>query len=148
MSKKRKLKTQTKQSNKQGGPNSRSDIHHIWFQRRHYQQGWAKVLREHWYCKILIPQATLHRELHSKIHDVPTPNGDICRSLVNDIDLLYEKGIIGENDTPLMRVTIISNLLSRYKGLSATKAVINWQLEVIWKLYRRQSENPEDNSIL
>lgn len=114
---------------------SRKDYHHILFQGRHWKQGWAKRLREHPYCGGYIPQMTLHREIHSKIHDVPTPNGAECRVAVEALNSWLEAGYISLDDPMERKIEMIAKCF-RAK-CPATTAVLDWQREVVSKFYQR-----------
>lgn len=110
----------------------REDLHHMLWQRRHWQNGYAHALREHWWFKIMLPQATIHRELHSKIHDIPTPNGKDCK-------YAYEQLIQMEKTTP----EIMEKMLPHKRLLwliavlpdscEATKAMLKWESEFLEK---------------
>lgn len=110
------------------------DYHHILFQKRHWKCGWANTLREHPYCGAYIPQATLHRELHSKIHDIPTPNGAECRLAVEAIDSWLEAGYISLDDRLDKKIEVIASCF-RAK-CPATTAMLDWQKEVVSKFYK------------
>ena len=115
--------------------NLREDYHHILFQGRHWKQGWAKKLREHPYCGGYIPQMTLHREIHSKIHDIPTPNGADCRTAVLALNNWLEAGYISLDDPLDKKIEMIAKCF-RAK-CPATTAVLDWQREVVAKFYGR-----------
>lgn len=115
--------------------NLREDYHHILFQGRHWKQGWAKKLREHPYCGGYIPQMTLHREIHSKIHDIPTPNGADCRTAVLALNNWLEAGYISLDDPLDKKIEMIAKCF-RVK-CPATTAVLDWQREVVAKFYGR-----------
>ena len=122
-------------------PQSRSrkttDTHHLLFQGRHWKQGYAKLLREHPYFKVEIPRDTLHRELHCKIHDIPTPHGAECKEAYT---LLLE-GIASGNldptyDTAEKRLEF---LIEVWKDkCPATVAMLGWQRDIIAKFYARR----------
>lgn len=109
--------------------------HHFLFQRKHWQQGYAKALREHCCCGAYIPQATLHRELHSKIHDVPVPNGNVCKEIYHELCRQEQAGLIHKDDPPWVKLEwLIEQLEER---CPATKAILKWQKEVITKYYKK-----------
>ena len=113
----------------------KKDYHHILFQGRHWKNGWAKILREHRYCGGYIPQMTLHREIHSKIHDVPTPNGADCRIAVEALNSWLEAGYISLDDPIEKKIEMIAKC---FRGkCPATTAVLDWQREVVVKFYQR-----------
>lgn len=110
------------------------DYHHILFQRKHWQQGYAKLLREHRYLGKLIPQNTLHRVIHSKIHDVPTPNGAECRLAYNRLIEWERQGLIDvERDTLEARIQFLIDVWE--DACPATVAILKWQQEVVRKFY-------------
>lgn len=115
--------------------NLREDYHHILFQGRHWKQGWAKKLREHPYCGGYIPQMTLHREIHSKIHDIPTPNGVDCRTAVLALNNWLDAGYISLDDPLDKKIEMIAKCF-RAK-CPATTAMLDWQREVVAKFYGR-----------
>lgn len=114
-----------------------ADYHHILFQRRHWKQGYAKLLREHPYMGKYIPTATLHREIHSKIHDIPTPNGVDCRRAYNRLIEWERQGIIDvECDTLEERIQFLIDIWK--DTCPATVAILEWQKDVIRKFYERR----------
>lgn len=118
-----------------GSRRNNYDYHHIFFQKKHWSRGYAKVLREHPYCGSYIPQATLHRGLHSKIHDVPVPNGNICRFVLKRIDEWLDCGFISVDDNLERKISILADCLRPF--CPATTAILDWQREVVAKFYRR-----------
>lgn len=118
-----------------GSYKNRCDYHHILFQGRHWKCGWAKTLREHPYCGAYIPQATLHREIHSKVHDIPTPNGADCKNAVEMIDKWLDLGCIDLNDRLDKKIETLSICFNG--NCPATTAMLNWQKEIVSKFYSR-----------
>lgn len=115
-----------------GHPRSQ-DYHHILFQEKHWKQGYAKILRDHPYCGGYIPQATLHREIHSKIHDVPTPNGKDCKEALIAINSWLAAGYISIDDPMESKIEMITKCF-RVK-CPATAAILDWQFEIVSKFY-------------
>lgn len=113
------------------------DWHHILFQRKHWQQGYAKALREHSYMGKYIPQRTLHREIHSKIHDVPTPNGKECRKAYLELCRREREGLISPYDTLEQRIDFLLEVWEN-DGCEATLAMLKWQKQVVEKFYKRR----------
>ena len=114
---------------------NRKDYHHYFFQGRHYKVGYAKILRESPYCGAYIPQMTLHREIHSKIHDVPTPNGADCRYAVNTLKDWLEEGRITLDDSPYLKLAYLYEIFK--DRCPATASILKWQQDVIWKFYHK-----------
>lgn len=110
------------------------DYHHFLYQKRHWQNGYAKALREHPYMGKQIPRDTLHREIHSKIHDVPCPNGKECRQAFEEILRREREGLIDvELDTCEQRIDLLIELWA--EKCPATVAILKWQRDVIAKYY-------------
>lgn len=113
----------------------KKDYHHILFQGRHWKQGWAKVLRDHKYCGGYIPQNTIHREIHSKIHDIPTPNGVDCRKALERINRMLDAGEISLDDPIEVKIEVIADCFRA--NCPATTAILDWQREVVIKFFER-----------
>lgn len=112
------------------------DWHHLLFQRRHWKQGYAKALREHWYMGKYIPRDTLHRTIHSKIHDIPTPNGKECRKAFEELCRMEQQGLISQEDTIEKRIDFLIDIW-KDDNCEATIAMLKWQKQVIQKFYER-----------
>lgn len=112
------------------------NTHHLLYQGRHWKQGYAKLLRENSYLKVEIPKDTLHREIHSKIHDIPTPNGTECRLAYQ----LMVEGIASgrldpEHDTAEKRLEFLISVWQ--DKCPATVAMLRWQRDIIHKFFER-----------
>lgn len=113
------------------------DLHHLLYQRRHYKQGYAKRLRDHEYFKVMVPMRTLHREIHSKIHDIPTPNGRDCRRAYERLTAGIRAGTLDpKHDTAEKRLDFLVEVWE--KTCPATVAMLKWQRDVIAKFYGRK----------
>ena len=110
------------------------DLHHLLYQRRHWKQGYAKRLRDNEYFKVYIPMATLHRQIHSKIHDIPTPNGKDCRRAYNRLTAGLHTGKLDpKHDTIEKRLDFLIEVWE--ETCPATVAILKWQREVIHKFF-------------
>lgn len=117
-----------------------TDFHHLLFQKIHYSEGYAKLLRNHPYMGIYIPRLALHESLHAKIHDVPTPNGEDCRRAYETLLLREATDVIDvKNDSATKRLDFLIEMWE--DSCPATVAVLKWQRDVIEKFYHR-SANP------
>lgn len=115
---------------------NREDFHHFLYQRKHWQQGYAKLLREHPYFGKYMPQFSLHSEIHSKIHDVPCPNGKECRRAYFHLIEAERNGEIDVRfDTGEQRLDFLINEWE--DACPATVAILKWQKEVIHKFYSK-----------
>ena len=112
------------------------DNHHLLYQKRHWNKGWAQLLRNHWYMQKMIPMETLHREIHSKIHDIPTPNGKECRIAYEKLEELDAAGMLSDYDPIEKRLDILIDLWK--EGCPATVAILEWQKQVVAKFYERK----------
>lgn len=112
------------------------DYHHILFQKKHWARGYAHTLREHPYCGEYIPKATLHRTIHSKIHDVPTPNSDVCRKAVEKLNEWLEIGRISLEDRLDVKIQVLADIFR--DTCPATTAILDWQREVVSKFYSKE----------
>lgn len=81
---------------------------------------------------------TLHKQLHAKIHDVPTPNEDICELIWYELEDLRCVGIINaETDNIEQKLDVLIELLSHCEGnLDVTIATLKWQKIVAHKFYQ------------
>ena len=110
------------------------NYHHLLFQGRHWNNGFAKLLREHPYMGKMIPMPTLHRLIHSKIHDIPTPNGKECRLAYERICQLEAKGKIDVvNDSIEKRLALLIDLWK--DACPATVEILKWQSDIVAKFY-------------
>lgn len=120
--------------------NTTEDKHHILFQGRHWHQGYARALREHEYLVKYIPRDTLHREIHSKIHDVPVPRGKECRIAFEELCHRERLGLIDiEHDTIEQRIDFLIEMWQE-ANCEATIAILKWQKQIVSKFYGKPSE--------
>ena len=115
-----------------------SDYHHFLFQKKHWQQGYAKILREHPYMGAYIPRNTLHRGLHSKLHDIPVPNGKECKFAFEELHRLEMAGKIDVNDSPTKKLNFLISVWR--ESCPATVAILEWQRDIIAKFYNERSD--------
>lgn len=111
----------------------RKDTHHICYQARHWKNGYAKLLREHWYMKVEIPQMTLHRLIHSKIHDIPCPEGKDCKRAYLELIRREEEGLLSEYDSVEDRIDFLIEIWK--ETCPATTAILQWQRDVVAKFF-------------
>lgn len=121
-----------------------TDYHHILFQRRHWQQGYAKALREHWYMGKYIPRNTLHREIHGKIHDVPTPHGRECRKAFEELCRREQYGLISPEDSIAKRIDFLIEMWTE-DNCEATIAILKWQKQIVQKSYEGGEHYDDQN---
>ncbi len=73
---------------------NRKDCHHLLWMARNYNAGWAKVLRNNDYLKVMIPQMTLHREIHFQIANIPPPSNKACKEAFEKINRGLINGVL------------------------------------------------------
>lgn len=71
----------------------REDCHHMLWMRRMWKSGYSHALREHWFFKVMLPIATVHRGLHEAIPCIPVPKARDCK-------FAYDQLITMEKMTP------------------------------------------------
>lgn len=112
-----------------------TNYHHILFQGLHWQQGYAKLLREHPYMGKMVPAATLHAMIHSKIHDVPRPNRDDLKRAYKELLRRQAAGEIDiEHDTLEQRIGFLIEMWR--DTCPATTAILVWQRSIVAKFYQ------------
>lgn len=113
---------------------SRKDTHHLLYQGRHWKQGYAKLLRESPYFKVLIPRDTLHRAIHGKLHDLPTPHGAECRKAYQLMMVGIASGRLDPaHDTAEKRLDFLIEVWK--DDCPATVAMLGWQRDIIHKFF-------------
>lgn len=108
------------------GKLDKTDYHHIFFQGKHYTQGYAKLLREHPYCGDYISQNGLHRIIHSRVHDVPTPPGKVCKAIYFKLNEALQNGVITQEDSLEDRLKILIAITE----WAPTRAMLEYQLAI------------------
>jgi len=109
------------------------DYHHHCFMARNWNNGWAKVLREHSYTGAYIPKFTLHHEIHETVRNVPTPDGRICRIIVEELNRNLENGVFSVDDKPMTKMQNLIEICAKHSP--ATASALEKQLEVMQRFY-------------
>lgn len=144
----RRRKSRGKKSQRGANPQPTSeccDFHHFLFQKRHWNQGYAKALRNHPYAGAKIPMRTLHREIHSKIHDVPRPNGDVCKRTYQKLVALCKSGELDPHDPPEKKLQFFIDEWA--DECPATVAILRWQQQIIRKFRKRKGGGKMNNEM-
>ena len=76
---------------------------------------------------------TLHRGLHSKLRDVPTPEGAECKRAYMELCRQEKAGLISLEDPPWVRLQFLIEMWE--ETCPATVAVLQWQKEIFYKFY-------------
>lgn len=103
------------------------NCHHLLWQRKFWNRGWARALRNFWYSKIDIPD-DLHRYIHESLPTIPVPNGAIAKRAFYQLQLLAHFGVITENDGIVRRISFLMVLLENDRP---TFEALSRQLEAV-----------------
>lgn len=88
-------------------PKKSTDTHHILWYKRDYSKGWAKRLRDFWYCRVDIPRDTLHRQIHYEISHVPVPRVSSIKAAFVQLEMLEKYGAIKPDDSIEKRLLVM-----------------------------------------
>lgn len=106
-----------------------TDAHHLCYQARHFSRGPLLELRQYYYCKVLIPKETLHKEIHESLRDVPAPKPINAAEALKHLRFLTARGAIGEDDPIEKRLAILAALFDYCE--QPTADAFRKQLEII-----------------
>lgn len=110
-----------------------TDRHHILWYRRDYGKGWAKKIRDHWYCSVEIPRDTLHHQIHYEVAHIPVPRVISIKSALQQLDLLEKFGGISKNDNIEKRLMVLMALFDCAEP--ATHSALKRQYKIACKFY-------------
>lgn len=83
-----------------------------------------------------IPQSSLHATIHAKIHDIPTPNGNVCKRTYIELIRREKAGLISlRDDSALKRISFLIEMWN--DCCPATTAILIWQRNIIAKFYKK-----------
>ena len=80
---------------------------HLCYQRRHWNVGYNRELRNYFYCVISIPSSTLHRCIHEWVSDIPAPKPLSSKLALEQLEMLRAHGAIQNTDPIDKRLTIL-----------------------------------------
>ena len=111
------------------------NCHHILWQARHWDNGYAKALRNHEYMKKMIPRDTLHKEIHSEISDIPMPSGKLCEKAYREIERLYREELIDfDYDSIETRIDVLLQIWAE-DDCEPTKAMLRKERAIAHNFY-------------
>lgn len=111
------------------------DTHHIFWCRKDYQKGWAKRLRDHWYCRVEIPMNTLHHRIHEEIPQVPTPRVINIKDALSQLEMLEKYNAIHPYDNIEKRLYVLMALFDCCEP--GTHAALKQQYDIVRKHFYR-----------
>lgn len=109
------------------------DRHHLFYWRRMYGKGLAKVLRQHWFTSVVIPTDTLHRAIHREVVTVPVPPDRVIRKALEHLRRLEKAGAITDVDSIEKRLAV---LIVLFEDHPATRKALSNQLKVCARVPR------------
>lgn len=83
------------------------DCHHLLYQRKYWDTGYAKLLRNHQYFKITIPIASLHSQIHRELFNIPRPKDEHLRRAYLVLNILLECQQISLDDPYEKRLDVL-----------------------------------------
>lgn len=117
--------------------------HHFLYQKKYWNDGWAKALRNDRYCGAYINQAYLHRDIHSSVTQVFVPNGSECRRVYQELCRQKQDGFISDSDPPWIK---LAWLAEQFEGTCPiTSAILLWQRSKILKFCSKNPQTLEDS---
>ena len=114
-----------------------TDRHHIFWYKKAYSRGWAKILRDHWYCTAEIPRDTLHRLIHYEVAHIPVPKVVNIKSALEQLALLEKFGAIHRSDNIERRIVVLHALFDCSDQRTAD--ALKQQLEIVREFYNKKA---------
>lgn len=111
-----------------------TDRHHLFYYRKDYNTGWAKRLRNHWYCSLTIPKNTLHKYIHHHTKYIPVPRAPSIQGAIDQLELLEQFGGINIDDSIEKRLIVLMSLFDYCEP--ATYEALKSQYESVCEYYR------------
>lgn len=111
----------------------KEDNHHLCWQRRFWNKGWARALRNHPYCQAIIPRDTLHKRIHHVIGTIPVPDGKDARNVYELLIWLENHERLNCEDDILQKL----DFLIEHLTTEATVKALENQRQVIIDFYER-----------
>lgn len=111
--------------------------HHILWQQRHWNYGYAKIIRNHEYLVVPIPANTLHREIHEYVGDIPVPKVRHIKEALDEINRLLKLGAISLDDPLLNRIDLLIFMWDYVEPDTVT--ALKKQRKVVARFYERQA---------
>lgn len=119
-------------------PKTPYDIHHIFWTGRKWNAGYLASLRQHWYCRVVIPRDTLHRYIHENLAMIPTPRPESAKDALEHLQRLERYGAIHDEDSFVRRLEVLIALFE-YVEPRTTEGLRN-ELGLVYEF----SENPPE----
>ena len=114
------------------------NVHHILWQARFWNTGWAEKVRRLEYLRVQLPKDSLHSTIHNKIADVPKPNGQQCKKAYWAIlDGLHD-GTLSLDDPLVKRLDFLMSIWT-FDKCPRTYLALRWQEDIVLAHQARDS---------
>lgn len=117
----------------------RIDTHHIFFMRKTWDRLGYRKLRTFPYCMVPLERDTLHRYIHSNMHNIPTPEPIAVEEALKQLRMLDSAGVLLNDDPIEKRITLLAALFDC--SAQPTADALREQLELV---YRFKNEQPSE----
>lgn len=107
-----------------------TDRHHLLWERKLWDRGALRELRNYHYCIIEIPKNTLHKYIHANMNMIPTPSESSARYVLRELAKLEQEGRIHCDDSIRERLTTLIGLFSAIEPLTAN--ALRKQLRLVY----------------
>lgn len=84
--------------------------HHLCWQRRYWNRGAIKELRDYHYCIVQIPKDTMHKYIHEKMKLIPVPKEENAAYALEQLKYLYSINAIRDDDILEKRLNLLAAL--------------------------------------
>ncbi len=108
------------------------NTHHLFWPRKSWNYGYAQKLRNHWYCKVVIPIKSIHDSIHWEMTQIPLAKESSCRMVLNKLDELESKQILKKTDPIEKRLDILIFFFEN-SGNSPTVSALKHQKKIAEK---------------
>ena len=105
------------------------NIHHLLWQRKHWNCGYLHQLREHWYMRVPIHKDTLHKYIHENMDEIPLLKPISAKVILGVLDLMEERGYITPEDDIERRLYVLIELIPY--GEYETRLALKKQLRLV-----------------
>lgn len=114
-----------------------TDRHHLLWYKKDYSKGWAKRIRDHWYCSVEIPRDTLHRQIHYEIAHIPVPRAASIKNALFHLQLLENYDGIKPSDDIERRLMILCALFDCIEP--KTYEALKKQYDLVCEFYNKKA---------
>lgn len=117
---------------------SGSNKHHILWQRRYWNSGYLKALREHEYLVVEVPVNTLHHQIHAEMSGIPVMSQSSAKMVLDELTRLQKFGALRLDEPISKRLELLIFMLD---GIEAsTVKALKKQLRVVISFEQREIE--------